>query len=257
MDKKLQLLCVLLVLLALSVAYRVTHPFRQARVKQLTHNGKSTPAVRTTGSDRPVRPPATPATPTEKGIEPHDHDPPAALRVTRNPFAVKPPVSGQADPAPGAAAPQTDPLVQVRQELGEFNVFGSYSDQNGTALFLKRDTAIYLVRQGDLLENRYRVAGISPERLDLRILATGEAVHIDLSEFNASRYGLAEAAGDSGGGPPAPAPEEPPVPEEAPPNEPPEQSPVAAPQPPPAPEPASSGPSQSFKPFGSINSRTN
>ncbi len=196
--RKRKLLIALAALFGAALVYRAMHPFRQAQVDQLTHTGAAEP-----------------------GALPED---PGRLEVMLRLFVEPPPVSGAViapgflkpvpgldlappppppEPAPTAPPPEPepsepDPGAVVDRELGRFQVIGFFIQKGEAAIFLQREKQVLVVREGNLIDGKYRVEDISAEKMTLRAIHLGELVHLDLTQYlNASeRARLAELEGE-------------------------------------------------------------
>jgi hypothetical protein len=191
MDNKKKLLTVLLFLLAALVVYRLMNPFRQERVAQLTHTGKGG------GESRKADSPTSSAAQL-KDADFHlallQHPPQHSGRVLnpgfwgpgdRSLFVESPPPETAPDPD-AATAPEVallDPVLQVKQELSQFRIFGFFKSRGELALFMERGKEILIVRKGDRIDGVYLVEEITPQVLTIRAENIDEAVHIDLGGF--------------------------------------------------------------------------
>jgi hypothetical protein len=185
MDRNKKILFALLVLLGLSLAYRLFHPYEQKEVNTLKYgsvgHGRASGKI---PEDRvnPNRPPDVKLSLLE--------NPAARSRdVLRNPFfedepadAVKkpepPPERIEAEPARPAPP---DPMETVNRELGQMKVFGYYESLGHVKLFVERGREILVISEGDKIDGKYLVKEIGSTRVTLRAEHIGQDVHIDLS----------------------------------------------------------------------------
>jgi hypothetical protein len=200
MARKRKLLIALAALFAAVLIYRVTHPFRQDRVDRLTYTGAAEPSASPEDPGRLevmlrlfVEPPPV----SGAVIEPGFLKPVPGLDLT------PPPPPPPAEPVPAAppsdpAPPPPDPGAIVDRELGRFQVIGFFIQKGEAALFLQREKQVLVVREGDLIDGKYRVVDISSEKMTLRAIHLDELVHLDLTQYlNASeRARLAELEGE-------------------------------------------------------------
>ncbi|MFY9943686.1 MAG: hypothetical protein WAK57_16030 [Desulfobacterales bacterium] len=191
MDNKKKLLIVLLFVLAALVVYRLMNPFRQDRVAQLTHTGKGA------GEDRVASTQSSPAAGQLKDpdflLALLQHPPQHSGRVLTPGFwepggglpGGESPPETEPDPDAAAASAVTplDPALQVKQELGQFRIFGFFKSRGELALFMERGKEILVVRKGDRIDGVYRVEEITPQVLTIRAENIDEAIHIDLGEL--------------------------------------------------------------------------
>ena len=194
MENKKKLLTVLLFVLAVVVAYRLMNPFRQERVAQLTYTGKK---VGDKHKESKESPPSSP------GAKIRDsgfilnllENPPRHSGRVRNPafwgrddkparVQAPPPKTASAPVAKTPSAPPPpDPVLQVKQELSQFRIFGSFRSRGELALFMERGREILVVRKGDRIDGKYRVEEITPHTLTIRAENIDEAIYIDLGEL--------------------------------------------------------------------------
>lgn len=200
MGRKRKLLIALAAVFGAVLVYRAMHPFRQASVDRLTYTGA---AEASASPEDPGRlevmlrlfvepPPVSGAV-----IEPGFLKPVPGLDLT------PPPAPPPAEPVPAAPPsdpepPPPDPGAIVDRELGRFQVIGFFIQKGEAALFLQREKQVLVVREGDLIDGKYRVVDISAEKMTLRAIHLDELVHLDLTQYlNASeRARLAELEGE-------------------------------------------------------------
>jgi hypothetical protein len=189
MKKKKLALTILLLVFVFSLAYRVTHPYRQQRVSRLKYSGnRKTVIVKketAKGEDRLLKCPELMLAVFSKS--PHHHG-----EVIHDPFS-GPEEGAQAKNLPAAVAaklPQKktesaeeDPRVRVQRELSSFRVFGSCQEGDKNMLFLERGKDVFIVRAGDKIDNKYLVKSITSNSLDLWAEEIQQNIHIDLSDF--------------------------------------------------------------------------
>ena len=191
MDNKKKLLTVLLFVLAALLVYRLMNPFRQDRVDQLTYTGQGA------GERRQVNSQGSPM------VQPQEadfllgllqHPPQRSGRVVTPGFWGSDDLSPNGESAPSETAVDSDaaadsinatldPALQVKQDLGQFRIFGFFKSRGELALFMERGKEILVVRKGDRIDGVYLVEDITPHVLIIRAENIDEAVHIDLGEF--------------------------------------------------------------------------
>ncbi|MFP4309460.1 MAG: hypothetical protein ACLFRG_08780 [Desulfococcaceae bacterium] len=197
MARKRKLLIALAALFVALLVYRAMHPFRQAQVDQLTYTGAAEPGASSVDPGRLevmlrlfVEPPPV----SGAVIEPGFLKPVPGLDLTPPP----PPDPAPAAPPSDPASPPPDPGAIVDRELGRFQVIGFFIQKEEAALFLQREKQVLVVREGDLIDGKYRVVDISSQKMTLRAIHLDELVHLDLTQYlNASeRARLAELEGE-------------------------------------------------------------
>jgi hypothetical protein len=189
MKKKKVALTILVLVFVFSLAYRITHPYRQQRVSRLTYSGnRKTVIVKQNtakGEDHLLKCPEVMLAVYSKS--PHHHG-----EVIHDPFS-GPEENGQAKklPAVVAAKPpqkksepaEEDPRARVQRELSRFRVFGSCREGDKNMLFLERGKDVFIVQAGDKIDNKYLVKSITSNSLDLWAEEIQQDIHIDLSDF--------------------------------------------------------------------------
>jgi hypothetical protein len=185
MDRNKKILYALVILLGLSLAYRIFHPFQQKEVASLKYrNGVQGQTSRKIPENRtnPHRAPSVKLSLLEKPAQ-------RSRDVLRNPFFEEKPVAPakQLDPTPNRSEPEParpappDPMETVNRELGQMKVFGYYEGPGDTKLFIERGREILVLSEGDKIDGKYLVKEIGNTRVTLRAEHIGQDVHIDLS----------------------------------------------------------------------------
>lgn len=188
MNRSKKILAVLLVILAVSLTYRIMNPYRQQRVTELTY---SNTMVRKT-----IRGSGSPSDESSDG-------PSVYLNLISQPHAVvsevkkelfsapqriheKKAEEDRAEQVPGAPQPSAavlSPEDRVRNDLARFKVMGLFEDKGEKAVFLQRGKDILVVREKDRIDGKYRIEEIEGQTIRLTALEIGETVYIDMSDF--------------------------------------------------------------------------
>jgi len=108
----------------------------------------------------------------------------AALKVVK-PRRLPPPPAPAFVPSPQIVSAITAAEAQAqrnRSELGKFVFKGFLSKDNQKTIFLTKDGAILLVKEGDVFEKRYKAASITDQALTIRVTDSGEEIVIPLME---------------------------------------------------------------------------
>ena len=199
-EQQRRILGVLGVIFAMVFFYRLMNPFQQARVETLRYGG--------TGAETAERPGGPerldvmldllrkPPTVTGDVIAAHFLVPVPGVDLTPPPPPPEP--TPASPPPPEEPPPGPDPSAVVDQELGRFQVIGFFVRGGEAAIFLQREKQALVVREGNLIDGKYRVEEISPEKMTLRAVHLDEVVHLDLTRYlNATeRARLAELEGE-------------------------------------------------------------
>jgi len=189
MKKKKVILSLLMILFAVSLAYRITHPYRQQKVPRLTYSGSRKRIIlkRNTakGDNELLKCPEVLMGLFEKSPHHHGeviHDP-FFRPEAKAPAAATPPVEqGKRLGEPKNSAGE-NPRARVERELSAFRVFGSCQGEGINMLFLERGKDIFIVRPGDKIDGKYLVKSISGNSLIIWAENIQENIHIDLSGF--------------------------------------------------------------------------
>jgi hypothetical protein len=190
MKKKRIILFLLVIIFGASMAYRITHPYRQKKVARLTYSGSRKRVILKKdlekGNNGVLETPEVLMNLLVK--PPHHHG-----EVIRDPFfeaidrktsaVVEPPAKQAAPVLPKAKSAEEDPRVRAQRDLSRFRVFGSCEEGGITMLFLEREKDIFIVRPGDKIDGKYLIKNINGNSLELWSEEIHENIHIDLSDF--------------------------------------------------------------------------
>ncbi len=193
MDRQKKILLVLGVIFAITLVYRIYHPFKQAEVAQLTFTGKKTPLAaaksENTADDKQKR------IVNVIRLDLLAAPPPYSATVQKNIFFQA--VSPKPDPAkkkqtqksrvaqatPTPAPPRKNPAEQVKQELSTYKIFGTYRQGSKNGVFLEKGKQIFVIHKGDKIEGKYRIKKITDKQITLYAEHFDEIVHLDMSDF--------------------------------------------------------------------------
>jgi hypothetical protein len=188
MDRNKRILLFLLLILGISVTYRIKHPFRQARVSELTYgSGKNARVVtmkiaqKTDANGK--------AGFSGLAVRHFPDAPKHAGEVKKNLFFIE-----KEKPSPETIIPAEtkkadenpafiDPLSQVREAINRFTVLGLYETTRDKAVFLQRGKEMVMVRVGDRIDGKYRVTEITNQSIVILAEALNETIRIDMERF--------------------------------------------------------------------------
>ena len=186
---KRKILAVLLAALAVSVVYRITHPFKQERVDTLTFAGK---AESTSGSISA----GYQGNPTDIMLNFIDAPPPHSGKVVKNIFSAGSSAHGtksKADPGvkktdkAAVAADEKNSGIGSQAKTGsEFSgikVFGMYENEQDKVVFLERGKEILALREGDIIDGEFKVQTISGKMVTITSKHSDEPLFIDMNEL--------------------------------------------------------------------------
>ena len=193
MNRKKIILIISLIIFAGALTYRITHPFKQKRVAELTFTGKD---IRVPVKKEDVRRSKTTETSFEESLvklEFFINPPQHSRKIFKNIFTgqmaatetekldnKKIPDDGMPIKTIPAAV---DKRKQVENDLSLFKSFGFFESGGEKMLFIERGKQILVVRKGDRIEGKYIVKNITEKELTLTALSINEDVHIDLSQL--------------------------------------------------------------------------
>ncbi|MBW2094080.1 MAG: hypothetical protein JRI80_04255, partial [Deltaproteobacteria bacterium] len=183
------ILSLLVIIFVASLAYRMTHPYRQQKVPRLTYSGSRKRVIvkknTAKGDDEVLKCPEVLMGLFAKSQHHHGeviHDP-FFRPEAKAPREIKPPVEVAKPPEETSKPPGEDPRVRAQRELSSFRVFGSCQGNGTNMLFLERGKDIFIVRPGDKIDGKYLVRSINGNSLEVWAEEIQEDIHIDLSDF--------------------------------------------------------------------------
>ncbi len=187
-NKKKSLLTLLLLVFAIALIYRVTHPYKQPKVDTLKYSGS--------GSERPAG----------KAIIKDEGGSTVEESLIKLDMFLNPPVHSRDQKrdifteqmgmeSSGSTSKETTGILQssgtdtaqpgnenrVEDDLSSFRSFGYMERDGERILFIEKGKQIMLVRKGDKIEGKYLVKEITKNELTLTVIPGNESVHIDLS----------------------------------------------------------------------------
>lgn len=184
MNRKKLLLSVLIVALALSVVYSFWKMPRQKTVQTLT----ITPGVAAKAKKVVQKPPSGN---TAVRLDLLDRQSEAFSGFRRNIFGqvsrekkTRPPKRRAAivTPAPLPSPPPMPQPPQIQTDMAQYTFLGFLKKDNRQTIFLTGNNEIFLVKKGDTIAGRYRVANITDEMLSIRTADNGDEFIIPLIE---------------------------------------------------------------------------
>jgi hypothetical protein len=191
MEKKKTILTVLTALFFITLVYRIMNPFQQQTVSRLTYQPGQSASVNPDADRSDGR---LPDPDTSVVLELLMNPQRQSARVFRNIFEKK---SAAADRTPPRTAAPTLPepvgadsdtranqfAYGLQQEISRFTVFGAVESDAGRFVFLERSKDIFIVRQGDVIDGKYRIRDISDQAMTIQSEADGQSASIDISDI--------------------------------------------------------------------------
>jgi len=189
-DRKKLILLISLCIFAAALAYRITHPYKQKRVAELTFSTDKVhiPMAKTSQrNNKPVR------AENYVKLELFTDPPPHSRDIIKNiffeekvaPVNEKPAVKAETKPKipEKIVAPAVNKRRQVEKDLSRFKSFGYLESDGEMTLFLERGKQILVIRKGDRIDGKYLVKDITKEELNLTAKSINEDVHINLGQL--------------------------------------------------------------------------
>ena len=175
MDSKKKILIILSVIFAVTLSYRLMNPYRQKTVSQLTFtNSKVYTKTNKTGSVRGSRRTANiQDVMLDFFLNPPEHFDKVYKNIFFKEEAVKKEVISQKD----------NPIKRVKNEISQFNIFGSYETLDDKAIFFERGKQVLVIRKGDKIDGKFLVEKISQQDVSLKSEEIDDRMHIDLGDF--------------------------------------------------------------------------
>ncbi|HEX2770070.1 MAG TPA: hypothetical protein VHN12_12400 [Geobacteraceae bacterium] len=201
MNRQKMVLALLLVILAISLAYSLLRRPQQRTLDKM----KYTPGLKAD----PARIPGRSQDGKKLRLDLLDRELPRFSGFRRNIFRPffsdemhLPPVAARpvlpVTPPPPAPTPQPvvkSPAQIAMEEVGRFSFLGYLQKGNLRTIFLSKENEIILVRKGDKIAGKYEVAAISDEVLTINLLQGGEQIVIPLQQNRALARGPVPGAG--------------------------------------------------------------
>ena len=182
LNKKLIIFLIVFLLLIISIIYRLSNPFMQARTDTLTFTGKKNITVSHSA---------------DKGLNKEKQ-----TLVSR--FLNKPKISGKIykdlfslhkpsqtigvkkeNLVPAAVATSGEnPLLEAKDYIASYTFYGTFESEGTTSVFLAKDKMVLVARTGDLLDGKYLIEEIKGNHIKFKVLDVNETIQLDIGEFN-------------------------------------------------------------------------
>jgi hypothetical protein len=179
MNRNQKILLGLVVLLAVTLAYRLSNPFKQDTVDRLTYAPARTVASgkeQTEFQDEELISLALLRSP-----------PRSEVTIRRNlfqpPAATKPPKANDRKSQQPAPPPRPQsPQEKVREHFSSFKTFGSFRHGLETYLFLERGKQVLVVTKGDRIDGRYTILDLTEKSVTISAAEMEAPLKIDFDE---------------------------------------------------------------------------
>ena len=180
MDNKKKILIILSVIFAVTLLYRIMHPYRQETVSQLTFT-KSKEYTKINKNKSVCGPRRTfiiPDVMLDYFLNPPEH----SGKVYKNIFFKKEIAKTEAGSKP-AFTQENSPIKKATNDISQFKIFGSYKTPDDKAIFFERGKQVLVIRKGDKIDGKFLVEKISQQDVSLKAEGIDDQVHIDLGDF--------------------------------------------------------------------------
>jgi len=190
---KQKILTVLLVALAVSVVYRITHPFKQKQVDTLTFVGKKYIKKITGNKVSHYR-----GNPTNIMLTLIENSPQHSGRVVKNifstktsaqegrdkaEFGIKQPANAPSDMQNNMKNSGTSSTKQAGFAFSGLKVFGMYETDKDKVIFMERGKDILALREGDTIDGKFKVQKISNKKVTIKSKDSDKPFFIDMNEL--------------------------------------------------------------------------
>ncbi|CAN2042398.1 GerMN domain-containing protein [Candidatus Magnetomoraceae bacterium gMMP-15] len=191
--KKKILLFIVLICFAISLTYRIMHPFKQEHIEKLTYNSQSYSKLKKESLLNTDEKPKEVCVLSNFFINPPKHSKKIYKNIFYKPEIIKEPVKQpepepepELEPEPMDIKPVIkieDPREKIRQELSQFRIFGSYESQGKKILFLEKGKYILGVRIGDRINGKYLIEDMTTKSITVKVNNIADPVHVNLEGF--------------------------------------------------------------------------
>ena len=187
---KQKILAFLLIALAVSVIYRVTHPFKQEQVDALTFDGKkhikrtsdnTVDGFRTSPTDILLNLINTPLNHSGRVVKniftavssAHEGAGKAVNEIRKQDMAT----TDEVNPKDNGI----DSAKKNGDELSNFKVFGMYENEQDKVIFLERGKDILALREGDIVDGKFKIQTISSKMVTITTKHSDRPLIIDMN----------------------------------------------------------------------------
>jgi hypothetical protein len=175
-----------LVLLILSIIYRLMNPYVQPRVAKLTYTGsiQRSETMKDLGAEK------TKSNGVKEDLAGILKKVKTSPRVYRDLFALYTPAqTGQKEKTvvsipESSAAIEKDPIGEFKDYIASYRFYGSYNSEGKKAVFLAKNKLVLVARIGDRLDGKYLIDDIQDDFIRIKALELNETIDVHLGEFN-------------------------------------------------------------------------
>ncbi|MBW1893562.1 MAG: hypothetical protein JRF40_03440 [Deltaproteobacteria bacterium] len=188
-NNKQKILAVFLVVLAVSIGYRIMHPFKQQKVNTLTFTGnKHIKRIIKTADGTANNYTGGPETIMLNLFENPPHH---SGKIVKNIFSSQASISTtkhianklntEIKQSSEIAESVIDTPEKTGSEFINFKVFGMYEATNDKVVFIERGKDILALREGDMIDGKFLVLQISSQRITLKSKLVDKPFFIDMN----------------------------------------------------------------------------
>lgn len=194
--QKKKVLAAVIVLLVLTVVYRLMNPYTQERVGTLTFKNGGGAQVR---GDKAEKAPDVMVTTIREQpdsiVSRWLNRPNQSGDIARDLFASMDKMEQTDDtvtvidtvePAelPVEIQVAYDPVQIAKEHISSFTFLGTYKSKGKRAIFMGKEKLVLVVRAGDRIDGNYLVEEITDSSVRIKALDINETIHLDIREFN-------------------------------------------------------------------------
>lgn len=77
-----------------------------------------------------------------------------------------------------------DPVQIAKEHISSFTFLGTYKSEGKRAVFMGKDKLVLVVRAGDRIDGNYLVEEITDVSVRIKALDINETIHLDIRDFN-------------------------------------------------------------------------
>ena len=187
--RKKKALAAAVVLLALTVVYRIMNPYTQDRVQNLTFTNGKGALERGDTSER-----MTNREPSDSIASRWLNRPRQSGKIVNNLF---PSIEKKEEKReeemvtiiepvelPVEIKVAYDPVQRAKEHIASFTFLGTYQSGGKRAIFMGKDKLVLVARVGDRIGGNYLLEEITDSSVRIKALDINETIHLDIREFN-------------------------------------------------------------------------
>ncbi len=190
-NNRQKILAVFLVVLAVSIGYRIMHPFKQQKVNALMFMGNKHIKRIIKTADRTGN--SYTGGPETVMLNLFENPPHHSGKIVKNIFSTQASVPDsehiankldtETKQSAEIAESITDTPEKTDSEFINFKVFGMYEAESDKVVFIERGKDILALREGDMIDGKFIVLQISSQKITLKSKLVDKPFFIDMNEL--------------------------------------------------------------------------